>query len=114
MKYNNIDGIELGQFNDLMDDLNYYDDKVYYMDDLNDILSSNPYDSILKACYGSRFGYVNDRFNPNDKYFTLDGYDNLVSIHRYYLQEYFDMFRSEILGYVNNNDIYLDGVEPIV
>ena len=109
--YIDIDGIELDQFNELMGDLGYYDDRVYNMDDFDEMVDVDGFDAILKAFNGSRFGYVNDSFNPNDGYFTFDGYDNLVSINRYYLQEYFDMFKYEILEYVNNNEIYLDGVD---
>jgi hypothetical protein len=114
MEYNNIDGIEWGQFNDLMDDLGYYDNGIFSMDEFNDIFTDEPWQAVRSAFYGERFNFENDNFNPNDKYFTFNGYGNLVSIPDYYLQEYCNQFTSELLDYVNDNYIYLDGVEPIV
>ena len=114
MAYNNIDYIEWGQFNDLMDDLGYYDNWIYSMDEFDDLISESAYDAIRMAFYGERFNFKHDSFNPNDEYFTFNGYGNLVSIPDYYLQEYCDQFKDELLEYVNDNDIYLDGVEPII
>ena len=111
MKYKDIDGITIDQFNEIMGDLKYYDDRVYNMDDFDEIVSESAYDAVLKAFHGIRFGCVNDSFNPNDKFFTFGGYGNLVSIPRHYLQEYMELFRHEILGYVNTNEIRLDGVD---
>ena len=109
--YIDIDGIEMEQFNEIMDDLNYYDEQVYTMYDLDEMFLKSPYDAIRCAFYGERFNFTNDNFNPNDDYFTFNGYGNLVSIDRYYLQEYFDEYKDIILEYVNNNEIYLDGVD---
>lgn len=111
MKYNNIDGIELGQFNEIMNELGYFDNEVFNMEDLDEILQFSQWEAIRAAFNGGRYGYVRDSFNPNDAYFTFDGYANLVSINEYYLQEYFDQFEDEILEYVNENEIELYGVE---
>ena len=112
MTYNNINGIELDQFNEILNELGYYDNRVCYMDDFNTIYpDDNVFDAILDAFYGGRFNYSNDRFNPNDKFFTYDGYDNLVSIPTHYLREYMNQFENEIVKYANDNEIYLDGVD---
>ena len=111
MKHKDINGIELDQFNEILGDLGYYDDRVYNMDYFDEVVLASAYDTALKVYHGQRFGYVNDRFNPYDSYFTFDGYDNLVSIHRYYLQEYMNQFEGAILEYVNINEIRLDGVD---
>jgi hypothetical protein len=111
MEYKDIIGIEVDQFNEIMEGLKYYDDVVYYMDDFNAIYSSSAYDAILAAFHGGRFGFSQDSFNPNDEYFIYDGYENLVSIPSTYLQVYMNQFRGVVLEYVNDNEIYLDGVD---
>lgn len=111
MAHTNINGINVDQFNEIMEELKYYDDVVYYMEGFNAIYSGSAYDAISAAFHGGRFGFAQDSFNPNDDYFLYDGYSNLVSIPEYYLQEYMNQFESEILEYVNDNEIRLDGVD---
>ena len=111
MKYSNIDGIELGQFNEIIDELGYWNDEVYPMGDFNVVLSGGAYEAVRGAFYGERFGYIQDSFNPNDEYFAFNAHGNLVSINEYYLQEYFDQYKDEIIEYANENEIELDGVE---
>lgn len=112
MKYNNIDGIELGQFNEIMGELGYYGNEVFYMGELSGAFGHDVEEAIMAAFYGGRYGFRQDPFNPNDEYFSFDGYGNLESIpNEYYLQDYFDQFRDEILEYVNENGIELYGVE---
>lgn len=111
MKYSNVDGIGLGQFNEIMNELGYDGNGVYHMADFEEVFTLGPYRAIQAAFFGERFGYIRDSFNPYDEFFTFSGYDNLVSIQECYLQEYIDIFKDEILEYVNENDIYLVGVE---
>lgn len=111
MKYNNIDGIDLGQFNEIIGELGYYDDEVFYMDELSEFYGHDVEEAIRAAFYGGRYGFSQDPFNPNDEYFSFDGYGNLESIPKYDLQDYFDQFKNEILEYVNENGIELYGVE---
>lgn len=111
MKYNNIDGIELGQFNEIIIELGYYDDGAYYMSDFDEIVTIGGWEAVRLAIHGRRFGYPRDYFNPYDKFFAFDEYGNLMSIPENMLQEYFDQFRDEILGYVNTNEVELFGVE---
>ena len=111
MKYNHIDGIMLYQFNEIMSDLGYVDKQVFYMEDLSEIFTGDVEEAIRAAFYGGRHEFPRDSFNPTDEYFTFNGYGNLKSIPEYYLQEYFDLFKTEILEYVNENEIELEGVE---
>lgn len=111
MKYNNIKGIELWQFNEIIRELECYDDEVYSMDDFDDVFSLEGLEAIQAAFYGGRFGYLQGQFNPNDEYFLINGYGNVVSLPHCYAQKYFDQFENEILEYVNENEIELYGVE---
>lgn len=111
MKHYNINGIELDHFNEIMDEIGYYDNRVYPMSEFDEVFVGSASYAILVAFHGSRFGFDRDSFNPYDEYFTYDGYDNLISIQSHYLQEYMNQFESEILEYVNDNEIRLDGVD---
>lgn len=112
MAYTNIDGIDLDQFNEIIREMEYYDGEVYRMDDLGDLFVGDAADAIQAAYYGGRYTFNQDRFNPNDEYFTIDGYNNLISIPDYRLQDYMnDQFKDDILYYVNYNEIELIGVE---
>ena len=112
MGYSNINGIELGQFNEIMDELRYYGNEVFYMDELSGAFGHDVKEAIMAAFYGGRYGFSQDPFSPNDEYFSFDGYGNLESIpNKHYLQDYFDQFRDEILEYVNENGIELYGIE---
>ena len=112
MAYTNIDGITVEQFNEIIGEMEYYDDEVYNMDDFNMVYGSDPYEAIRAAYNGGRYGFSQDQFNPYDDYFTFDGYGNVVSIPDYRLQDYMDHnFKDDILDYVNENEIELEGVE---
>ena len=112
MAYTNIDGITVDQFNEIIRELEYYDDEVYYMDDLGEFFNGDVEGAIRSAYFGGRYGYIGDQFNPNDEYFIVNGYANIVSIPEYCLQDYMDHnFKDDILDYVNENEIELEGVE---
>lgn len=112
MAYSNIDGITIDQFNEIMEELGYDGTEIYYMNDMNGVILSSPYDAILASFYGNRFGSTWESFNPEDKYFTIDGYDNFISIPENSLQDYVNHnFKEDILDYVNKNEVELDGVE---
>ena len=112
MAYTNIDGIDLDQFNEIIREMEYYDGEVYRMDDLGELFTGDAEEAIRAAFNGGRYGNDTDQFNPNDDYFIVDGYNNLVSIPEYRLQDYMDHnFKGDILEYVNENEIELYGVE---
>lgn len=59
------------------------DSAVFNMDDLNDVLSDRePHDILLMGFNGYRYNPYDNKedFNPNDEYFAISGYGNLVSI----------------------------------
>ena len=113
MKYKDINGIGLDQFNEVMHELGWYDNRyrVYPMVDLDEVFAGSASYAILGAFHGRRVGHSRDSFNPYDEYFAYNAYDNLISIPSHYLQEYMSEFESEILEYVNANEIELHGVE---
>ena len=111
MKYSNIDGIEIWQFNEIIEELGYYGNEIYTMGDLSELFTCDAEEAILMAFHGRRFGYPRDSFNPYDAFFTHDGCGNLVSIPENRLQDYIDQFRDDILEYVHNNEIELCEVE---
>lgn len=67
------------------------DSEPYSMDEFNDLTDyrNDPLEAITRAFYGGRYGFKNDSFNPNDEYFTYNGYGNLISIKEYDLVDYF-------------------------
>ena len=111
MAYTNIDGITVEQFNEIITDI-YYQAEIYHMDDLGELFTGDAADAIRAAFNGGRYGFSQDQFNPNDEYFIFNGYENIVSIPEYRLQDYIDHnFKDEILEYANENEIELYGVE---
>ena len=110
MKYNNIDGMMLYQFNDIMKDLGYFRNEVFRMLDIDKIPLGSQREVIQATLNGERFGYPRDSFNLTDRYFTFNGYE-LLSIPEYYIREYMNQFENIILEYANDNDIKLCGVK---
>lgn len=77
-----------------------YDDKIFDMDDFNEIMSAlTPMDVASKILYGD--------FRPNDCYFKFDGYANLESIGC--LKNAIDL--DEIADYIINNENSLENNE---
>ena len=66
----------VGMINDY---INYPDGYIYRMDDFNEHFTE-PWEAVRSAFYGERHGFTGDSFNPNDEWFTHNGYGNLVSI----------------------------------
>lgn len=68
----------------------------YDMEELDEILGENcePSQAIRYAFNGYDYNPNKDvskePFNPNREYFAFNGYGNLVSIDKYYLEEYLD------------------------
>ena len=79
--------------NEYFDKANYYDDRIYDMDEFNEIMSGmSPSDIATKIFYGD--------FRPNDNYFRFDGYANLQSFD--YISDEVDL--EEIADYIIDND----------
>ena len=79
--------------NEYSDKTNYYDDRIYDMDEFDEIMSGmSPSDIATKIFYGD--------FRPNDNYFKFDGYANLQSFD--YISNEVDL--EEIADYIVDND----------
>ena len=79
--------------NEYFDKTNYYDDRIYDMDEFDEIMSGmSPSDIATKIFYGD--------FRPNDNYFKFDGYANLQSFD--YISDEVDL--EEIADYIVDND----------
>ena len=79
--------------NEYFDKTNYYDDRIYDMDEFDEIMSGmSPSDIATKIFYGD--------FRPNDNYFRFDGYANLESFD--YISDEVDL--EEVADYIVDND----------
>ena len=79
--------------NEYFDKTNYYDDRIYDMDEFDEIMSGmSPSDIALKIFYGD--------FRPNDHYFKFDGCANFQSFD--YISDEVDL--EEIADYIVDND----------
>ena len=79
--------------NEYFDKTNYYDDRIYDMDEFDEIMSGmSPSDIATKIFYGD--------FRPNDNYFRFDGYANLESFD--YISDEVDL--EKIADYIIDND----------
>ena len=104
MKY--LIGLEVDEFNEIMNELGYYDNMIFDMGEIDEHFVS-PYDALQFAYFGS--------FNPNDDYFTYNGYGNLETIHEldlpYYMEDYegdiIELLesRGELEEYINLDDL---------
>lgn len=111
-------------FNDDIEELHnwngcLYDDKVYPMDELNEIFSEDEPEEVLRrAFYGYDEPIYKDEerrpFNPNRNYFYFNGYGNLVSIDKKDYSSYLD--NDFIQGIIDNryNLTLSDGAEEII
>lgn len=79
--------------NEYFDKAEYYDDRIYDMDEFDEIMSGmSPSDITLKIFYGD--------FRPNDHYFKFDGCANFQSFD--YISDEVDL--EEIADYIVDND----------
>ena len=68
-------------YNSYKESINAYDDLIYNIDDLNELLCNmSPYDILCRGFFGD--------FNPNHAWFLFDGYGNLQSFQ--YVDFYFE------------------------
>ena len=86
MKY--LRWFEVEEFNEIMNELGYYDNMVFDMGEIDEHFES-PYNALQSAYFGS--------FNPNHHYFTYNGYGNLESIHERDLDYYMEDYESDII-----------------
>lgn len=93
--------------NNYCDAVNAYDDRIYLMDEFDEIMDGvKPWEIAWSVFFGS--------FNPTYDYFKFNGYGNLESVYEYELKDYIDI--DEIIDYIINNDdaLYNDDVQEIL
>ena len=79
--------------NEYFDKTEYYDDRIYDMEEFDEIMNGmSPSDIALKIFYGD--------FRPNDHYFKFDGCANFQSFD--YISDEVDL--EEIADYIVDND----------
>ena len=95
------DGEKITLLNEYLVNANYSDSMIYPMDEMDEMFcEKTPYEISRLAFYGSRFGYKQDNFNPNDEYFSFSGYGTLVSISEYDLDAYCDLYLDGMINAV--------------
>ena len=93
------------EMSQLVAEVNAYDGSLYDyefidMNEFNEYTGAlEPYDLALKIHYGE--------FNPNDEYFSFDGYENLVSFSKYERVGYLRDNADEIYERIEANIDYL-------
>ena len=105
MKY--LIGFEVDEFNEIMNELGYYDNMIFDMGEIDEHFES-PYDALQSAYFGS--------FNTNDDYFTYNGYGNLETIHELDLYYYMEDYEDDIIELLESRGeleeyIYIDDLE---
>ena len=83
----------IGIHNEYCGKVNYVDDRIYAMDELNEWYSDKDPLDILRDAY-------NGAFNPNDDWFRWNGYGNLESTDR--PEDWMDL--DDIADYIVEND----------
>lgn len=109
-------------WNEYCDKCNMYDDRVYYMEELDDIFYGQDVTYILnRAFFGHDQWSEESAFNPNRAYFTFNGYGNLISLDWVSYNEYADSFGDcididALVDYIveNNDSLYNDEIQNVL
>lgn len=111
----NLDDSELVYvWNEYCDRVNYYDDCIYSMDELDEIFIGQDVTYILnRVFFGSDQFNSDSSFNPNRDYFTFNGYGNLVSLECIGYNEYADKFMYSGLDIDAVIDYILDNMDAL-
>ena len=96
-----------------------YDDRIYPMDELNELFQGKEPEEILKrAFYGYDETYTKDEqrqpFNPNRNFFYFNGYGNLVSIDEVDYSDYLDNYFIQLIIDNRHNLSLSIGAEEII
>ena len=96
----------VGIHNEYCDKVNYVDDRIYAMDELNELYSDKAPLTILLDAY-------NGAFNPNDDWFRWNGYGNLESTDRP-VDDWIEI--DDIADYIIENDdaLYNDDIRDLL
>ncbi|MBR4407886.1 MAG: hypothetical protein IKT27_06190 [Clostridia bacterium] len=68
------------------------DDQVLTLDDegIKIACGDDALNIVQRAFYGGRYRFEQDSFNPNDEYFYMNGYGNMISLQESDLHEYLE------------------------
>lgn len=105
------DGEKVNIWNDYTDAANSPDDRIYSMDEFDEIFSDTKPWEIARACFYSR------RFNPSDSWFWFNGYGNVESAD--YISDHDDrrpIDLDEVAEYIvsNDNELFNDDIRAIL
>lgn len=92
-------------YNEYCDNVGYYDDRIYDMDEFDELMDGYSATDLAKRIF---FG----DFNPNDSYFTFDGYGNLKSIS--YVTD--EVCVSDIVEHIidTEDNLYNDDIQEVL
>ena len=116
------DGELISVWNEYCDNCNMFDDRIYYMEELDEFFSGQDATYILnRAFYGHDQWGDNSKFNPNRNYFTFNGYGNLISLDWIGWNEYAGNFgdcidEHALIDYIieNNDCLYNDEIQGVL
>lgn len=105
------DGDKVNIWNEYTDATNNPDDRIYSMDEFDEIFSDTKPWEIARACFYSR------RFNPSDSWFWFNGYGNTESAD--YISDHDDrspIDLDEVAEYIvsNDNELFSDDIRAIL
>ena len=105
------DGEKVDIWNEYTDAANSPDDRIYSMDEFDEIFSDTKPWEIARACFYSR------RFNPSDSWFWFNGYGNVESAD--YISDHDDrspIDLDEVAEYIVSNDdeLFNDDIRAIL
>lgn len=109
-------------WNEYCDANNMYDDRIYYMSELDEVFSGQDATYILnRAFFGHDQWGDESEFNPNRDFFTFNGYGNLISLDWIAFNEYAGKFgdcidEDALADYIADNEdsLYNDSLEAVL
>lgn len=110
-----MDGSDLvNVWNEYCDRVNCFDDRIYSMDELDEIFCGQDATYILNRAFFGHDQWSDDSaFNPNREYFTFNGYGNLISIDCIGWNEYADKFMCDYIDEDAIIDYVLDNLDAL-
>lgn len=111
----NLDDSELVYvWNEYCDRVNCFDDRIYSMDELDEIFSGQDVTYILNRAFFGHDQWSDDSaFNPNREYFTFNGYGNLISMDCIGWNEYAEKFMCDYIDEDAITDYVLDNLDAL-
>ena len=120
----NMDDCELvSVWNEYCDKVNCFDDRIYSMDELDEIMNGQDAQYILnRAFFGHDQWSEESSFNPNRDWFTFNGYGNFISMDAIGYNKYSGKFMCDYLdedaltNYIvdNEDSLYNDDIQDVL